>query len=278
MATATQPHLLVRGSEAKRYEKLGIEVSSELSERAAEEILNLFVLVSPLQLCDVAGVVKAANRKKHLRGLFVEQGRDPHWVTAMLDRADLRTLKNTLVHSDPQVFERVLNAWSMEAQDQLVADATVQEEVLFIRTCALETIEIEMRQLKPFKKAKSEEMLHFEVASDGAYVYWPRLDVHLDVETVRIAKDPDLQEKYRRERIENDRRLGQAIRELRKKAGLRQKDIDGVSARQVRRIENGEARARTKTLRCFAEAHEMGLNDYLNEIAESMGGQERRQG
>ncbi len=278
MTTATQPHLLVRGSEAKRYEKLGIEVFSELSERAAEEILNLFVLVSPLQLCDVADVVKAANRKKHLRGLFVEQGRDPHGVTAMLDRADLRTLKNTLVHSDPQVFERVLNAWSMEAQDQLVADATVQEEVLFIRTCALETLEIEMRKLKPFKKAKIEEMLDFEVASDGAYVYWPQLDVHLDVETVRIAKDPKLQEKYKRERIENDCRMGRAIRKLRKASGLRQKDISGVSARQVRRIEQGEVRARTKTLRCFAEAHGMSLNDYLNDVGEMMEDRKRRQG
>ncbi len=278
MTTATQPHLLVQGSEAERYEKLGIEVSRELSERAAEEILNLFVLVSPLQLRDVAGIVKAASRKKHLRGLFVEQGHDPHWVTAMLDRADLRTLKNTLVHSDPQVFERVLHAWSMDAQDQLVADATVQEGVLFIRTCALETLEIEMRQLKPFKEAKREEMLGFEVARDGAYVYWARLDVHLDVETIRIAKDPELQEKYRRERIENDRRLGRAIKALRREAGLRQKDIIGVSARQVRRIENGEARARTKTLRCFAEAHGMSLNDYLNEVGESMGDHKRRQG
>ena len=83
--------------------------------------------------------------------------------------------RGTLVHSDPLVFERVLNAWKMEAQDQLVADATVREDVLFIRTCALETIEIEMRELKPFKEAKSEELLDFEIAS--ARLFEPSLQL-----------------------------------------------------------------------------------------------------
>ena len=270
MASTSDIHLLVQGSDKSRYEKAGVRTSGELTESAAEEILNLFVLVSPLHLPDVAGVVKAANRKKHLRGLFVEQGRDPHWATTMLDRADLRTLRNTLVHSNPEVFQRVLQAWQMGAQDQLIADATIQENMLFVRTCSLETVEIQLEAIKALKNAARKALLDFEVSIEGAYIHWPRLDVHINMETIRVARDPALREEYQRERLEDDRQTGLAIKGLRKKAGLRQSDISGVSARQVRRIEGGEARARTETLEHFARAHELSLNDYLNEISEAM--------
>jgi hypothetical protein len=278
MASAANIHLLVQGSDSKRYEREGVEISEHLTEEAAEGILNLFVLVSPLHLRDVADVVKAANRKKHLRGLFVEQGCDPHWATAMLDWADLRTLRNTLVHSDPVVFERVINAWNMDAKDKLIADATVQEDRLFVRTCALDTVEVELRALKPFVDAAGEDLLEFEIASDGAFIHWPSLDVHIDLESIRVAKDPVLKEKYKRARLQDDQALGRAIKILREKAGLRQKDIVGVSARQVRRIENGGVRARTETLRQFALAHDLDLNDYLNSLGEVMGGGEEAGG
>ncbi len=270
MASTSEIHLLVQGSDKSRYEKAGVKTSGALTESAAEEILNLFVLVSPLHLPEVAGVVKAANRKKHLRGLFVEQGRDPHWVTTMLDRADLRTLKNTFVHSNPEVFQRVLQAWQMGAQDRLIADATIQEDILFVRTCSLETVEIPLRALKALKDAAREAVLEFEISTEGAYIYWPALDVHMNMETIRVARDPALKEEYKRERLDNDRQTGLAIKALRKKAGLRQSDIPGVSARQVRRIESGEARARIETLEHFARAHELSLNDYLNEISKVM--------
>ena len=272
MATPGNIHLLIQGTDRKRYEQVGVEISEMLSESAAEEILNLFVLVSPLYLQDVAGVVKAANRRKHLRGLLVEQGRDPHWVTAMLDRADLRTLTNTLVHSDPAVFERVLNAWRIGAADELIADATIQEDLLLVRSCALNLVEIEVERLKPLRMASEKALLDFEIASDGAYIHWPRLNVHIDLEAIRVAGNPELKQQYQRARLDDDQCMGEAIKALRTEAGLRQKDIDGVSSRQVRRIESGEVRARTDTLRHFAKAHKISLNEYLNVLGERLGG------
>ena len=201
----------------------------------------------------------------------MEQGRDPHWVTAMLDRAELRTLRNTLVHSDPAVFERVLKAWKMGAQDQLIADATILEDLLFVRTCALETVEVELQELKPLRKASREALLSFEVDQDGAALYWPELDVHLDLEAIQVARDPSLRQKYQRERLVDDQLMGKAIKAIREEAGLRQSDIEGVSPRQIRRIENGEVRARSTTLKSFAEAHGLSFNDYLNRLSEKMG-------
>jgi hypothetical protein len=51
---------------------------------------------------------------------------------------------------------------------------------------------------------------------------------------------------------------------------LTQKDIPNLSARQVRRIEKGETSPRTDSLRAFADAHGLEINDYLNRVAEEM--------
>lgn len=269
-STTADIHLLAPRGDRERFEQTGVHVVHELTETAVEEIKNLFVLVSALQLPDVADVIKAANRKKHLRGLFVEQHRDPNWVPAMLDRADLRTLRNTIVHSDPVVFERILNAWRIGAQDELVADATIQDELILVRTCSLETIEINVEELKPLREATREELTDYEVALDGAHIHWPELDVHIDLETIRVARNPQLRDEFRKQRLEERRQLGAAIRKLREEAGLRQKDIDGISPRQVRRIEKGEGKPRTDTLRHFAQAHDSSLNAYLNDLADLM--------
>lgn len=270
MSAATDIHLLAPRDDRERFERTGVQVVQELTESAVEEIKNLFVLVSGLQLPEVAAVVKAANRKKHLRGLFVEQPRDPNWVPAMLDRADLRTLRNTVVHADSSVFERILNAWRLGAQDELIADATVQGDILFVRTCALDTIEIKTGELKWLQGATSEELVDLDVSADGAYIHWPALDVDIDLENIRVVRDPELREEFQKRRLEDDRRMGRAIKAFRTEDKLRQRDIEGISTRQVRRIEKGEVRPRTDTLRHFARAHGLSLNEYLNRLAEKM--------
>ncbi len=269
MAAIPEINILVRGEAKERFERPGVRVMDEMSAEEAERITNLFVLSTALALPEVAEVIKTANRRKHLRGLLVEHDHDAHWVTTMLDRANLRTLRNTLVHTDPQVFERLLNAWRIGAQDELIADATVQDDILFVKNCELDTFELDTAELKPLQNATRLELLDFEVAEDGAHIYWPRLDVHLDLETIRVALNPELRAKARADRLKHDEKMGEAVRTLREAAGLRQKDVEGLSARQVRRIEKG-ARPRSETLRLFAKAHEIGLNEYLSRLGEQM--------
>jgi DNA-binding transcriptional regulator YiaG len=189
----------------------------------------------------------------------------------MLDRAGLRTLRNTLVHSDAKVFQRILNAWRLGAEDELIADATVQDGLLLVRTCALDTLEIDVSELRPLRSSSESELTNFDVADDGSHLHWPALDVHLDLQGIRAAIDPELREELKAERLKSDQRMGQAIRALRNEAGLTQKDIPNLSARQVRRIEKGETSPRTVSLRAFAEAHGLEMNDYLNRVAEEMG-------
>ena len=270
MTTSTTIHVLARGVESRGFECDGVSVSGELECEDWEGVENLFVLTSAMHLGEVADVVRAANRKKHLRGLLVEQSHDTRWILAMLERANLRTLKHTLVHSDMRVFRRIVNAWAMGAQDELIADATVMEGVLFVRTCALETLEVEVRKVKALRKASRDEVHTFEVAEDGAYIYWPDLDVHLNVESVRVVLDPTLKSELMLARQRDEQRMGAALRKIRERKGLRQADIEGVSTRQVGRIERGEVRARHATLELFARAHGEELNTYLQELSRVM--------
>lgn len=54
---------------------------------------------------------------------------------------------------------------------------------------------------------------------------------------------------------------------LRRRHGLRQRDVPGLSERQIRRYERG-TRVPFRALRLMATAHGMELNEYLNELAD----------
>lgn len=262
--------VLIRGDVETPQDLGEIVVTEEADAQFVEAIPNLFILSSALALPEVADAVHQANRSKHLRGLLIDQERDPNWVTTMMDRAGVQTLRNTLVHHDPQVFQRILNAWRIGAEDSLIADATVQDGLLLVRNCALDTFAVETSDLRPLRSLTGEQLLDFEVALDGAHIHWAARDVHLNLESIRVALDPELRERLQAERLQSDQMLGKAVRSLRKDAGLRQKDFRDLSARQVRRIEKGESAPRTDKLRVLAEGHGLELNEYLNELADEM--------
>ena len=211
--------------------------------------------------------VREASRRHVLRALLVHADVEPRWVTQMLDQADLRTLRNLLVHRGPPVPCRLIHAWRLGAQDHLIADAVVVKDRLLVLSCALERFELPFGRLSALATIPEEARTKLEVADDGAYIYWPDADVHLDLETIRVTLDPKAREQALAEKLRHDRRLGRGTAKLRQEKGLRQTDIHGVSARQVRRIEAGEFFPRVDTLRRMAEAHGMSLAGYLDAVA-----------
>jgi len=54
---------------------------------------------------------------------------------------------------------------------------------------------------------------------------------------------------------------------LRKEKGLRQSDIEGLTARQIGRIENGQCRATLSALQKLAKAHNMSVNEYMEKLS-----------
>ncbi len=187
----------------------------------------------------------------------------------MFERAHLRMIRNTILHSDDSVPRRLLTAWAHNAQDQLIAKASVSEDRLFVLSCALQQYEVAFDDMPALKCVPKAERPKFTVAEDGSYIHWPGPDIHVDLDAIRVAIDPKARAKALAEKTRHDSRYGAAIARLRSAKGLKQSDIEGLSERQVRRIEKGEGTT-PEALRRLAAAHHMDLDAYLREVAENL--------
>jgi len=243
---------------------------SDPSENLVGLTTFVFVVVSLLELPRVASFVREANQRHYLRGLFVRDDVNSHLLPQILQRANLRTVRNLVVHSDPDVPARVLRAFCIGAEDALIADARVIEDRLFLISCSGKTFDLPMDQHVALRKIPKRERVRFSIAPDGAYVHWPKPDIHLDLEDTRSFLDPGERERVKAKRAQATARFGQAVAACRGRHGLRQADIPGLSERQVRRYEHG-AHVTLASLRLLAKAHGMELNDYLNELAQEAG-------
>lgn len=185
--------------------------------------------------------------------------------------ANVRTLRNTLVHSGaaPSVPRRILLAWTLGAQDELIAAARVVENRLLVVSCAMDRLELSFEEVPALKRLPEKEREHFEIAEDGSYVRWPGADVDLDLDALRYHTNAAHRRRTDRERLARDERFGSAVAAVRGRHSLRQTDIKGLSARQVRRIEKGQG-ASLSSLEKLAWAHRMETGDYLEEVAEEM--------
>jgi len=267
-----QIRVLAKGEDAEAIRVAGVKQYRRPSRALLDEFPHWFVVTRAVDLPDVADWVKDANRRRKLRGLLIHVGSDVQFATAWLQRAEIHALAPTLVHSDIAVLRRVIEAWAAGAQDRLIADATVQDGKLFVRTCGLELLEVAAGEVQGLRRVPSDELSEFEIDPDNSYLYWPSADVHIGVESIRVVVDPELHTKLRVEAIAYEEAFGRAIRALREGQGIRQRDIPNLSAKQVGRIERGEARPRLETLRSLAAAHGMEVDVYLDALAKEAAG------
>lgn len=244
----------------------GIRIVQQPHPQTAAHARNVFVLVLATALPEVAEFVSLANRRHQLRALFVKEDMDVRWLPHLFERAGLRTLRNTLVHSDLSLPSRVLQAWAHGAQDDLIANASVATDRLFVTSCSLQLYELALDKIPALKSVPRSEWSNFTIDEDGSYIHWPRPDVHLDLDAIRVAIDPAARKKAFNAKAIRNLRYGRAISKLRVEKRLKQSDIAGLSERQVRRIEHGESTS-YESLGRLAAAHRMNLDDYLHELA-----------
>lgn len=104
---------------------------------------------------------------------------------------------------------------------------------------------------------------------DGSFIHWPDLDVHLGWSWFLQAVDPAELLKARRRTAGFNERYGAAIRRVRVEGGISQSKVEGLTDRQVRRIERGECRATTSALAALANAHGLDPNAHLERLAKA---------
>jgi hypothetical protein len=111
---------------------------------------------------------------------------------------------------------------------------------------------------------------NFRIDPDGSFIHWPDIDVHLGWNQFLQAVEPGELHKAQQRSADFNRRYGAAIRKLREEAGIPQAKVEGITERQLRRIEQGECRATMNSLRHLAKAHGLDVNAYMEKVASAM--------
>ncbi len=184
--------------------------------------------------------------------------------------------------SDPYVAptkdaaQRLVRAHRAGAEQQLIASASLEDGTLFVWSCEPRLYRVPAKEIPALADLDDEQLQKFDVSSSGSRLHWPGADVDINLDTIRFHSDPAYRRTAEAALRREASRYAKAIKTLRKKHALKQGDIAGLSERQVRRLEQGEAFPHAKTVEKLAGAHGMEVPAYLKELAKLSGTSRRR--
>ena len=167
---------------------------------------------------------------------------------------------------DLQAAQRIKLAWEWEAEADLIAIASVSDDSLVVMGCDLKTWEIPFSSLPCLDRVPQSKRGNFKLDEDGSYLYWECADLHVDLEDIKAAVDPEFKEQLLIKKLEYGKSFGKAIAAVRKAHQLNQDRIDGISARHLRRIENEGYQPSLDALKKLSVAHKLDLENYLAEV------------
>ena len=100
-------------------------------------------------------------------------------------------------------------------------------------------LHVPLESLPALKGRSRAAVRNFSIDPDGSFIYWPDFDVHLGWNQFLQAVDPAELRKARGRSAGFNKRYGAAIRKVREEAGILQSQVEGLTDRQLRRIERG---------------------------------------
>jgi len=221
--------------------------------------------------------IKLVQELKRPKIFLVFKGRLP--CQAAVDRVTLLNVRDPRrIHciaseedEEEAYAERLFQGLDNEDDANRILDIWWEEKVLAVISPSREgfkKLRIPLDKIRCLRGKNQEQLRNYQIDEDGLFVYWPDLDVHLGWDQFEQAVNRKAVLKARQQSEEFNRAYGCAIRKLRKETGLLQSDIKGLTARQVGRIERGECRATYAALSKLAQAHKLGVSDYMDRLAE----------
>lgn len=210
--------------------------------------------------------------------LFTEPATHPDQVAQWMRGTNIRS-ENRLhvVRVDdleaPQVSQllgRVCFALGPDGTRGSIIDAYLAGDSLFVRGSKHRMLHVPVSSIPALSGQPRAILRNFVVDADGSFVHWPDLDVHLGWSQFLQAADPEELRKAQQRTEGYNKRYGDAIRKVRQEAGLSQSKIEGITERQLRRIEQGQCRATRTALATLAKAHGLDANSYMDRLAKAM--------
>lgn len=168
---------------------------------------------------------------------------------------------------DLKALRRLVRARLAGAEDKLIASALVEDGKLVVWSCEPKRYSVAVAEIPALAKVSAKHLTAFELNDSGSRLRWDKADVDLDLDAIRYYADPTAKKEQDEARRHEAARYAEAIRAYREERGLKQTDIEGLTERQVRRVEQGENVPRSATLKKLAAAHGVSLDQYLRELA-----------
>ncbi len=165
---------------------------------------------------------------------------------------------------------RVCAAFGPDGVRGPIIDAYLAGGALLVRGPKHRMLHVPLSALTALARQPHAALRNFQIDPDGSFVYWPDLGVHLGWNQFLQAANPAELHKAQQRSADFNRRYGAAIRKAREAAGIPQAKIEGLTDRQVRRVEQGTCRATAGALAAFAKAHGLDVDVYMDKLTNAL--------
>jgi len=227
------------------------------------------------RLADIA--VEAGKKSReagHPKHLVFSEGMPIEAVASRLPRLDVRDVSRVHVARERnpgsigEVIYRLFSAIAQPKETDSIVDAWTERDELALLSPSFQRLSVPVGKVAKFIGKSKKDIKAFEIDEDGRFLFWPHADVHLGWEQMKQIVDPAAAVAAKEKSEDFNRRYGSAIRGLREEKELKQAEIDGLTERHLRRIEQGKQSVTSSALRALAKAHDMPVDKYLKELAE----------
>jgi Protein of unknown function (DUF2442) len=247
----------------------------------AHELSHLLVVLSD-EVDD--GFVETFRKKAapHTKLLLLNDSRFTDRILSRLVDLQIRSSERfylvecKFAQSDEKKWGELLRSFlgrlsaALESDSHRILDARIEDGVLRVVSPDFRRMEIPISKVDELSKADNKTVEQFEIDDDGAYIYWPDLDLHLGWEQLFQIVDPEAARKAQQKSHQFNERYGAAIHRVREEKGLATTETPGLSDKQLRRIERGECRLTSNAAKKLAKAHAMTPNEYLQRLADAL--------
>ena len=187
-------------------------------------------------------------------------------------RLHLSRARSTLEERD--LVQRLVRLHARQGSDRVIFDAWWEHDTLVALSPRFQRVRVPEAKLfeavPALSRLSRKKLTSPTVHPDGSYLHWEAADVHLGWDQLNEIVDVRARLRAVQGRRAFRRRHGAAIREVRAEHGLSQQDVEGLTARHLRRIEHGEQQLTHKAMTALARAHEMTPGEYLEAVAQHM--------
>ena len=128
---------------------------------------------------------------------------------------------------DDEAFRRLVLARLHGAEKQLIASATVEGGMLSVWSCEPRLFLCPVSDIPALAALDEETLGAFEVSETGTRIHWSEADLDINMDTVREHTDDEYRKKHEDEYRRQAAKYGKAIRALRQRHELTQKQIPG---------------------------------------------------